>query len=199
MFLTPNLDQWALVAQIQDDGPAKTTIEEIRKLSDAEIDALNDAHRTLASLTTASPYQKVLNACIIASRALESFGDKSTEAEEARGNRALEALRLSVAEMNSALDAIPRLTQLTETNPPNLRLKSATERLRSSAEWQLLSTSATDPETRLCKAPEPGQTLVLLTLSDGSSIIVQKLLEAILQRFAVITAELLVVSADRIN
>ena len=90
--------QWTLVARIN-DGERSRTIEIIRSLSETELSSLDEARRILTSLTSASPYQRAVDAHAAAVEAFEGLRADTTEHEAARQERALQALQQAVAAM----------------------------------------------------------------------------------------------------
>ncbi len=162
--------QWTLVARIN-DAEQSSTIEIVRSLSETELSSLDEAQRILTSLTSASPYQRAVDGHAAAVEAFEGLRADTTEYEAVRQERALEALQRAVTAMTSAPDELARLaSDVTGTDGDVAAVASAVERLRSGVEWQTLREVAEDRE----------------------------LLAVVMQGLAVITAEVLVASADAI-
>ena len=189
--------QWKLVARIN-DGERSRTIEIIRSLSETELSSLDEARRILTSLTSASPYQRAVDAHVAAVEAFEGLRADTTEHEAARQERALQALQQAVAAMTSAPDELARLaSDFTGMDGDVAGVASAAERLRSGVEWQTLREVAEDRAARLMWADAGGGPEVL-AVNGGSRLRIQLLLAVVIQGLAVITAEVLVASADAI-
>jgi hypothetical protein len=189
--------EWMLVARIN-DGEGSLTIERVRSLPETELSSLDEAQRILASLTSASPYQRAVDAHAIAVEAFEGLRADTTEHEAARQERALQALQRAVAAMTSVPDELARLaSDVTGTDGDVAGVASAVERLRSGAEWQTLREVAEDRAARLMWADAGGGPEVL-AVNGESRLRIQLLLAVVMQGLAVITAEVLVASTDAI-
>ncbi len=189
--------QWTLVARIN-DAEQSSTIEIVRSLSETELSSLDEAQRILTSLTSASPYQRAVDGHAAAVEAFEGLRADTTEYEAVRQERALEALQRAVTAMTSAPDELARLaSDVTGTDGDVAAVASAVERLRSGVEWQTLREVAEDRDARLMWTDAGGGPEVL-AVNGGSRLRIQLLLAVVMQGLAVITAEVLVASADAI-
>lgn len=179
-----------LVAQTCDARGA-LGLEFLRELSDAELAALDEAEHLLRALTTASPYQRAVDARREMGAAFAGLLSDATESQDLRMERAENALRRVFEALTAAPAELEKLKR--EGEPPSDGVDGE-PLLWGERAWVLLRELRGEHKLRL--AVGTGEIVVV---RDGGKVRIELLVDLLLQDLTVLMAEVLVHASDAVD